>query len=34
MIFDATVLGRTLRVEVRGGDGRYRVQPRRRSRSR
>jgi biotin carboxyl carrier protein len=25
MIFDATVLGRTIRVEVRGGDGRYRV---------
>jgi biotin carboxyl carrier protein len=25
MTFDATVLGRTLRVEVRGGDGRYSV---------
>jgi biotin carboxyl carrier protein len=25
MIFDASVLGRTLRVEVRGGDGRYQV---------
>ena len=25
MIFDATVLGRTLRVEVRGSDGRYDV---------
>jgi biotin carboxyl carrier protein len=25
MIFDATVLGRTLRVEVRGNDGRYSV---------
>ena len=25
MIFDATVLGRTLRVEVRGGDGRFQV---------
>ncbi len=25
MIFDATVLGRTLRVEVRGSDGRYTV---------
>ena len=25
MIFDATVLGRTLRVEVRGSDGRYSV---------
>jgi len=25
MIFDASVLGRTVRVEVRGGDGRYTV---------
>jgi biotin carboxyl carrier protein len=25
MILDATVLGRTIRVEVRGGDGRYRL---------
>jgi len=25
MIFDATVAGRTIRVEVRGGDGRYRL---------
>ena len=25
MILDATVAGRTIRVEVRGGDGRYRL---------